>query len=433
MGGVSIALPTSHASHSIVAPSTVPSGTYKFRVYLSPYTEYGIFNIETAIAYDESNMSFTVIGATSPPVTVSAVEVLSPNGGEVWVKGSSKKISWQGGYQDLGDEVRLIKTSDFPTSDPYSNYPYYVLKRAENTAGSSPGSYMWIVGDIDCPNCATRIQGIPEGTYVMRVIRYLPGGQSVYYDDSDAPFTISAALPNPQLTFTGTQNYTGSDGNPYVKYSLSVSNWSSYQNSMFTAAPSLPPCGLNTNSSRTWVNIYNATNNDYVYGFCALGSAEDLTALWFGVLQGTNPPQSVYVTINDRQTGVVYRSNTVVTLLPDLTISDIYSDAGKLSIKVQNMGFADAPIDTGHLYIWIDDQLKWTYSVSTWSTKDYRLVGGVTVVQPQVLAGTHKIKATIDPNGVVSEANENNNTLEKTVDPAVSSGGGSGSGGGGGY
>lgn len=100
---------------------------------------------------------------------------------------------------------------------------------------------------------------------------------------------------------------------------------------------------------------------------------------------------------------------------PDLTVLDIYDDNGKLSVKIGNIGSGTAPSGVGHLYIWIDDQLKWTYSLSTLYDQSFLAPGGMMVGQPQVLSGQHKIKAVIDPNGTIAESNENNNTLEKTL------------------
>lgn len=128
--------------------------------------------------------TFTVVvGGTAQ----ASITVLSPNGGETWRKGEQRTISWQGGLGDLRDEIRLIKATDMPTPDPLTGYAYYALKRADNRIGG-PNSLNWIVGDIDCPDCATAKQGIPPGQYAIRIIRYDGGVR--YYDDSDAPFSI---------------------------------------------------------------------------------------------------------------------------------------------------------------------------------------------------------------------------------------------------
>ncbi|MEK7212659.1 MAG: fibronectin type III domain-containing protein, partial [Patescibacteria group bacterium] len=111
-------------------------------------------------------------------------------------------------------------------------------------------------------------------------------------------------------------------------------------------------------------------------------------------------------------------------VLPDLTILDIYlgpniavpsytgNDA--LSIKLSNVGNAGAA-ETGHLYIWIDGVLKWTYSFSTLADKSFLVPGGITIAQPQYLSGEHTVKVVIDPNNAIAESYENNNTLEKML------------------
>ena len=100
--------------------------------------------------------------------------------------------------------------------------------------------------------------------------------------------------------------------------------------------------------------------------------------------------------------------------LPDVTVFDIYSDAGKLSVKIGNLGVDTASV-SGYLYIWIDGVLKWTYSFSTLADQSFLYPGGTTVIQPQILSGEHKIKATIDSTNAMAESNESNNTMEKTV------------------
>ena len=129
------------------------------------------------------------------------------------------------------------------------------------------------------------------------------GGGSVCYGN----------LPIPNLVFTGTNDYTAGDGQAATAYNLSVTNDLDFPDGLFGPAPNLPPCGLNNNSSRAWVNIFDNNNND-IYGFCALTEAGLLyNSLWFGLLKGTTPPSSVYITITDRQCGITYTS-TLATI-----------------------------------------------------------------------------------------------------------------------
>ena len=117
-------------------------------------------------------------------------------------------------------------------------------------------------------------------------------------------------LPVPLTIFNGSESYTVG-GKTFTRYKLRVENRSEFPSELFAPAPNLPPCGSNTNSSRTWVSIYNASNDQYIYGFCGLSSPQSLNSIWFAVEQGKSPPASVYVSLIDRQTDTTYRSNRV--------------------------------------------------------------------------------------------------------------------------
>src|SRR4051794_27311027 len=60
-----------------------------------------------------------------------------------------------------------------------------------------------------------------------------------------------AVLPNPILYMTTTEFYTV-NGQNFVRYRYDVLNRAAYVADMFAAAPALPPCGNNHNSSRSW-------------------------------------------------------------------------------------------------------------------------------------------------------------------------------------
>lgn len=121
------------------------------------------------------------------------------------------------------------------------------------------------------------------------------------------------ALPNPVLVLTGTELYQVG-GKNFIRYKYLVFNSKEYPDSMFAAAPALPPCGKNANSSRTWVDIYDQ-GGKRIYGFCALGKSSDLNELWFGLEEGVVPPSWVYIELNDRQTNTRYKSNLAETSL----------------------------------------------------------------------------------------------------------------------
>lgn len=129
------------------------------------------------------------------------------------------------------------------------------------------------------------------------------------------PITVSEILaacfpdlPAPTLQFKGTENYEVG-GNEFRRYRLAVENLSDYPEELFTPAPQLPPCGLNPNSSRTWIDIVD-DQNKRIYGFCAL-SRDGLDKIWFAKPRGEAPPPQVHIKFKDRACNQTYTSNGV--------------------------------------------------------------------------------------------------------------------------
>jgi hypothetical protein len=120
-------------------------------------------------------------------------------------------------------------------------------------------------------------------------------------------------LPNPVLYLIGQETYTA-NGRNWIRYSYDVLNKDQYPDAMFAAAPELPPCGLNTKSSRTWVDFFDSSGKR-LYGFCAAGKAAKLGGIWFALEEGIVPPSYVYIEMNDRQTNTKYKSNLADTTL----------------------------------------------------------------------------------------------------------------------
>ena len=123
----------------------------------------------------------------------------------------------------------------------------------------------------------------------------------------------NSSPPKPILYLTSEEPYTA-NGRNWIRKRYDVFNKSSYPAEMFAAAPGLPPCGANTNSSRTWVDFFDATGKR-LYGFCALGKPEDLGKIWVAFEEGVVPPSYVYIELNDRQTNTKYKSNLADTTM----------------------------------------------------------------------------------------------------------------------
>ena len=123
--------------------------------------------------------------------------------------------------------------------------------------------------------------------------------------------TASPVPPNPVLYLIGQESFS-TGGKQFTRYQYDVLNKDSYPADLFAAAPNLPPCGTNTKSSRTWVDIFDQRGKR-LYGFCALGKPADLSRIWFALEVGVVPPSYVYIEMTDRQTNTKYKSNLAET------------------------------------------------------------------------------------------------------------------------
>jgi hypothetical protein len=155
------------------------------------------------------------------------------------------------------------------------------------------------------PGMLMRVERAPAGP----VLASRPTGASALVR---AARHFAPSLPTPTLVFTGK---TLEGGLPRCR--LNVVNWADYSDEFFAASPDLPPCGLNTSAARTWVDIHDADTDVRLYGFCALSSSKQLADLWFAVPADRTMPARVSVTLTDRRTNVVTRSNAVETTSPE--------------------------------------------------------------------------------------------------------------------
>lgn len=171
---------------------------------------------------------------------------------------------------------------------------------------------------ISKPTQSSSLKGTPmsfikkTSMLLVLVLFTLTLGASQSHVNAQAQVT-APPLPNPVLYLTDTEPYTA-NGKNFIRYRYDVMNKDSYPKTLFAAAPALPPCGQNTNSSRSWVDFFDQRGKR-LYGFCALGKPEDLGKIWFSVEEDAVPPSYIYIEINDRQTNTKYKSNLAETTL----------------------------------------------------------------------------------------------------------------------
>lgn len=121
-----------------------------------------------------------------------------------------------------------------------------------------------------------------------------------------------SGLPDPQVVLTRTENAMPG-GHQTVRLRFSVTNYNAYPASLFVPSSNLPPCGLNTNSSRTWIDIYDQDDRR-LYGYCGATTPSYLHDLWVGA----EPDMTGFrVVLKDRLCDREYRSN-LVAVSPDM-------------------------------------------------------------------------------------------------------------------
>lgn len=156
-------------------PASIPTGSgYKIRVSL----------VEDARVFDESDAPFTITNTSS-----SSLQVLSPNGGEKWTKGTVQTIKWRDAniYDMLRPlyDIKLIYSLGLPLICKGENCPPHPLlspDRIYTIAESVPADeYKWTVGQVKGGAV------LPLGLYYrVQVCLY---GSSVC-DSSDSTFSI---------------------------------------------------------------------------------------------------------------------------------------------------------------------------------------------------------------------------------------------------
>lgn len=198
--------------------------------------------------------------------------------------------------------------------DPAPRFPVAVAARLKLGAR---------VGERGVSLGAARVLGTTRLTQLQRLqVRPGPDLSAILVrPDLAAQLITRRTLATPQLT-VGTPEFFDQGGALWGRYPLRVTNAAAYGDDLFAPSPDLPPCGANTNSARTWVDIFDG-GNTRLYGFCALGRARDLEGLWVAVRVGARPA-GVSVELVDRRAGLSARSATVA--LPPL---DLFEEVGR--------------------------------------------------------------------------------------------------------
>ncbi len=122
----------------------------------------------------------------------SSVTVLSPNGGEVWQRGTNKSIDWKNATS-ASKRYDISLSSDIPSSA----VPYTIARNVAGTFYHDALTFWWPVGKIIDGNYTP-----PDGRYKVRVCQT----DTEICDLSDSYFKLTSGATQPFIALTGSYN-----------------------------------------------------------------------------------------------------------------------------------------------------------------------------------------------------------------------------------
>lgn len=159
--------------------ASIPAGTYKVRICLAGSTT----------NCDSGNGAFTITSAT----TAGPLKITSPNGGEVWQKGTTKNITWTAPayFRATYADIKIVPSA--PPCPMYGACPAYMM--APYTIASNipinQNSYSWNIGYVRFSDpTRSSLDIIPDGPYTIQICE--TGTNNC--DSSDGPFMVSSVV-----------------------------------------------------------------------------------------------------------------------------------------------------------------------------------------------------------------------------------------------
>jgi hypothetical protein len=166
-------IPASDGSYEWAIPATlVPGDAYQIQINLTDSN--GMLN------FDASDGTFTITSGNTPPPP--ALAVVTPNGGEVWYKGSQNTITWTDSEYNGSVQIFLLRRQGQNTRR------LLIARNAPNT-----GSFGWQIP-----------YRLPPGNQYLILIRRPGGGMDI----SDGQFSILNPLVNVRTSPNPTQGET---------------------------------------------------------------------------------------------------------------------------------------------------------------------------------------------------------------------------------
>ena len=318
--GASIYLDGSNKGITPKTISGVSAGSHTIKITKSGYEDY---NTQVTVTAEEMMTVIAELVKQTGSIDVTSI----PSGASFYLDGSYKGTAPKT-ISEVSTGSHTIKI----TKSGYEDYNEQVTVTAEETK-TVIAELVKQTGSIDVTSTPSGadiyLDGSNKGTTPKTISKVSAGSHTIKvtaggYEDYSKRVTVTAGetasifvelevgeIPLPRMVFIGSEQVEVR-GNQFIRYYFSIENWAEYPAILFESAPDLPPCGLNTEASRTWVNFYDAENDKRISGNCGVSSPETLASFrGFGVMLGLTPPEVIYVELEDRREDKKYRSNEV--------------------------------------------------------------------------------------------------------------------------
>jgi hypothetical protein len=125
---------------------------------------------------DAGGANLDTSGAEFDAITEPTIEVISPNGGEVWTAGSSQDIIWRSQAWEIYYATLLYSTDSGTT---YSDTIAANLSDPHNPGDPETTSYTWTVPPLTSSTVRVKAEGLDKDYLLLD------------WDESDANFTIN--------------------------------------------------------------------------------------------------------------------------------------------------------------------------------------------------------------------------------------------------
>lgn len=261
-------------------------------------TKYLDLTVNNSHELVESNYSNNVL-QISVIVTTPSITVLSPNGGEDWVRGTQKTVTWEGSSAGGTVGVHLIKD---PSPYPCAGTGESCFAGAQWVVPNT-GSFTWTVGQVADD---TVIRSMPNGSYRFQVCHSTLG-----CDSSNGTFNIVSTTTPPSITVlspNGGQTYqsgrtmyiswNGGYGSDHIVIDLLQVSGNSY-----LPVPGSSRVNINNSGSYNLTVPSVPTASNYVIGVGILNtSSGSMTAYgysgMFTINASTTPPAQPWCSVN---------------------------------------------------------------------------------------------------------------------------------------